>query len=354
MEHWVLSELEKIYRYGKKTKSKIVEREIVEGIAPTGKEARYIDICIDAITGFEKVRNTTISSPYCTVEYDENKTTISSIKVWFHKEKNELLQVEEISYEYDSSEEMWDFYDEIYKETFKLDSPIIKELKGRNKDKFYRCYKIIDDIRFGGEVDFNFSAEGKKAKIDYFEKVLIKDKSCVDLYRDKIRSMLALVKKRHHSIENVSIMPSNGNMQFTKQSIGNDRFDVMAFAVDEYCKGNTALLLVHCAPEFQNTLKKFMRSICFDSEQNTLNTILYFEKIYNINDIDLIQNLIESGKKAIDSAQRVLEYIELAYRVWICRSNKYVDVTKYDKSRIDELKKEYDDVEELLKTMENP
>ena len=143
--------------------------------------------------------------------------------------------------------------------------------------------------------------------------------------------MLTFVKE-HHTIENVSIMPSNGNMQFTKQSIGNDRFDVMAFAVDEYCKGNTALLLVHCTPEFQNTLKECMHSICFDSEQIMLNTILYFEKIYNINDIDLIQNLIESGKKAIDSAQRVLEYIELAYRVWICRSNKYMDVTKYDKS----------------------
>ena len=33
--------------------------------------------------------------------------------------------------------------------------------------------------------------------------------------------MLTFVKE-HHTIENVSIMPSNGNMQFTKQSIGND------------------------------------------------------------------------------------------------------------------------------------
>ena len=40
MENWVLSELEKIYHYGKETKSKIVERKILEGIAPTGKEAR--------------------------------------------------------------------------------------------------------------------------------------------------------------------------------------------------------------------------------------------------------------------------------------------------------------------------
>ena len=349
MENWVLRELEKIYHYGNDTRSKIEEQEMVKGIAPTGEKARYIDICIDVITGHPNVCNTTIRSPYCTVEYGENKT-ISSIKVWFHKEKNELLQIEEIPYEYDSSENMWDFYDKIYKNTFKMDSSIIKELKGRNKDKFYRCYKIIDGIRFGGEVDFNFSAEGKKAKIDFFEKVLVEDKLCDESRKKEIRSMLAIVKERHHSRENVSIMPSNGNMQFTKQSIGNDRFDVMAFAIDEYCKGNTALLLVHCTPEYQKKLKAFIESSCFDPETHTLNTGAYFKKIYNINDDDLVQNLVESGKIAIDSAQRVLEYIALAYRVWICRANNYRDVKDYDDDRrVEELEKEYGMVKKYLK-----
>ena len=143
-------------------------------------------------------------------------------------------------------------------------------------------------------------------------------------------------------------MPSNGNMQFTKKSIGNDRFDVMVLAVDEYCKGNTALLLAHCTPEYQKTLKEFMHLICFDSERNALNSRFYFEKIYNINDDDLIQNLLESGKKAIDSAQRVLEYIALAYRVWICRSNNYNSVAIYDKNRISDLSTEYDSVKNCL------
>lgn len=89
MENWVLDELVKIRKYGKFTKNEIKKLKIVEGTTPKGEKARYVDVCIDVITKNERLRNTTINSPYSTVEYDKDKE-ITSIKIWFHKEKNEF------------------------------------------------------------------------------------------------------------------------------------------------------------------------------------------------------------------------------------------------------------------------
>lgn len=42
----------------------------------------------------------------------------------------------------------------------------------------------------------------------------------------------------------------------------------------------------------------------------------YFKKNYNINDKKLIEALIESGTKPINSGNRVVEYLDLSERYW--------------------------------------
>ena len=69
----------------------------------------------------------------------------------------------------------------------------------------------------------------------------------------------------------------------------------------------------------------------------------------------MINSIIESGKKAIDSAERVLEYMDLAYRVWICRLGHY-----YNNKKIKEcyeerctLEGEYKEIQGVLKEIKN-
>lgn len=353
MQDWISNCLkEEIFPKSNKMLKLLAEQPLQIGETPQGNEARYIEV-YDILKPYRSLKRKAEVSEYSTVR--DAKDNGISLKIWFHKEKNELLKVEDIPEEYDSSKDMWSFYDKIYDNIFLNIEK--SSLESAYNKKYVRYYKTIENIKYGGEIDFNFSTEGKKSKLKNFNTIVEKDEACIDdSFKEKIYKLLEMIKKHHHSIENVSLMPSNGNMQFTKQSIGNDRFDVMAFAIDEYCKGNTSLLLAHCSPEYLKTLKRYMNDICYDKEQEKLVSKFYFEKIYNIrDDLGLINSIIESGKKAIDSAERVLEYMDLAYRVWICRLGHY-----YNNKKIKEcyeerctLEGEYKEIQGVLKEIKN-
>lgn len=353
MQDWISNCLkEEIFPKSNKMLKLLAEQPLQIGETTQGNEARYIEV-YDILKPYRTLKRKAEVSEYSTVR--DAKDNGISLKIWFHKEKNELLKVEDIPEEYDSSKDMWSFYDKIYDNIFlNIEKSSLEFVYYK---KYVRYYKTIENIKYGGEIDFNFSAEGKKSKFKNFNTIVEKDEACIDdSIKEKIYKLLKMIKKHHHSIENVSLMPSNGNMQFTKQSIGNDRFDVMAFAIDEYCKGNTSLLLAHCSPEYLKTLKRYMNDICYDKEQEKLVSKFYFEKIYNIrDDLGLINSIIESGKKAIDSAERVLEYMDLAYRVWICRLGHY-----YNNKKIKEcyeerctLEGEYKEIQGVLKEIKN-
>ena len=212
---------------------------------------------------------------------------------------------------------MWSFYDKIYDNIFlNIEKSSLEFVYYK---KYVRYYKTIENIKYGGEIDFNFSAEGKKSKFKNFNTIVEKDEACIDdSIKEKIYKLLKMIKKHHHSIENVSLMPSNGNMQFTKQSIGNDRFNVFKYSGLQCANSNEVFPLQYSSIANAITSKRYMNDICYDKEQEKLVSKFYFEKIYNIrDDLGLINSIIESGKKAIDSAERVLEYMDLAYRVLI-------------------------------------
>lgn len=339
MEGWAVNKILAISKFGKETEERIKNLELVDGTTPNGQEARYVEFNLNKNEYKDFIKKAS-SCIYATVEDDNNDKVNSVIKVWYKKNKKELLVV--VPQEYDSSEEMWEFYDLIYNDLYK---EVLKNESGkRKKDYDYkknncRFHIIFDGIKFGskdtfkftfgGEVDFNFSKDGKNSKVDYLKKTVEndplfsdnKEKCEEEKLKEEILGLINKANQHHHSVENVSMMASTGKMQSTKQCIGDDRFDVFVYAIDEYCKGNTAWLLTHCTPENKAALCKFLEKIC--SKDGKLCSDEYYRKIYKITDKTLIDDLKRSGKRSIDSAKRVLEYISLAYRVWIHRAEYY-------------------------------
>lgn len=58
---------------------------------------------------------------------------------------------------------MWSFYDKIYDNIFlNIEKSSLEFVYYK---KYVRYYKTIENIKYGGEIDFNFSAEGKNQSL---------------------------------------------------------------------------------------------------------------------------------------------------------------------------------------------
>jgi len=326
MEDWTLEILKKILNCGEDTFKEIEKIALCNGFTPQGIEARYFNLlpCI-SVSQYENIVRR--ASEYCSIEKDD-EGNITAIKIWFDKKAKELLA--EFSEEYDSSREMWSFYNEIYKKVFNniQNEKITVEVKGKKDKRYLRYHKVVEGYQLAGDVCFNFKRTKLKKLIDTVKC----DRNCRENDKNEIINIIEMVREYHHSVENVSLMLTTGNMQGTKQQIGNDRFDVFCYAIDEYCKGVTSWVLAHSTPQNKGILIDYLNERCDDNGEKK--TIKYFEDIFmlKMDDECLISDLLDSGKKSIDSAERVLEYILLAYRLWICRAiyyeNNYIDQYK--------------------------
>lgn len=160
---------------------------------------------------------------------------------------------------------------------------------------------------FGGETDFNFCGKLRNQYFKYFlkdKKSLIQLQNCQKMTYDD-------------SCCNFSIMFSKGNLQGAKQKLGMDRFDVFLNMLDRYLKDDDQCILVAATAQNVKCLKEYLK--LFD------NVYDYAHKVYLLRDNDddnkLIDDLIKSGKKAIDSEKRIKEYMELATRYWNARKS---------------------------------
>ena len=81
--------------------------------------------------------------------------------------------------------------------------------------------------------DFNFheNANGQ-AQYNIYLKYLIRDFKDKELL--KYTHVLNRCKNNHHSIQNCSLMPSKGNLQGVKGSIGKDRLDTFVYILSLY------------------------------------------------------------------------------------------------------------------------
>ena len=121
------------------------------------------------------------------------------------------------------------------------------------------------------------------------------------LMRDKARDHLT------HSFANISLMPKTGNMQQVKQGIGNDRIDTFIWALNEFYAEKSCLLFNFSSKPNLKCLNKYLGS--FKSVYH------YCKTIYHI-DEHLVDDMIRSGAKAIDTPERANEFMDLAIRFW--------------------------------------
>jgi len=168
-----------------------------------------------------------------------------------------------------------------------------------------------DYIHLSGETDFNF----KQMHYKRYKKFLEED----ILYKNFI-SLLVLCQKLTFTPVNISLLPQTGNLQTVKKGIGSDRLDTFVWALNAYYSNDVCLLLNHSTQENISRLKSYLSS--FDDVYD------YCKEIYHI-DKQLVDDLINSGKQPIDTAERVVDYINLSFSFW---SQKYSYITEQQKN----------------------
>ena len=180
----------------------------------------------------------------------------------------------------------------------------------------------LDYIRLSGDIIFNFSArspDGRQDKqYDKYSKLLesLSDEDKRKVYQNKLNDC----KEKHHSPENCSLLLSTGNLQKTKKYIGDDRGDTFLWLLDSYFKGENEIILNHATPELVGILKTFLDS--FKVENSLGDSIYnYCLEFYNVkNNDNVIDKLVRSGSKAINTPERVCQYVDLALDFWKARN----------------------------------
>lgn len=114
-------------------------------------------------------------------------------------------------------------------------------------------------------------------------------------------------------------MPITGNLQGTKGTIGKDRFDVFIWALHLYY--NYGIDLIINSHTTVQSIKELIEILnCF--ERDTKSPKSYYKFFCDLNE-DIVNQLVISGEKRIDTTDRVLDYIVLAYKVWNIRKNNF-------------------------------
>ena len=211
-----------------------------------------------------------------------------------------------IKEEFDTTPIAWEIYKLMYTENFK--EICVKSDKTRKyiEASFIYNGKNFDLMKFSGDTDFNFGKGWSHSIQDKYKK-LITESSISQEYKTMYSRHLGLCIELYKSVVNISIMPRNGNLQSAKKGIGNDRIDTFIWALDEYYSENSNLLTNNSSCEHMKILEKYLG--VFGDVYN------YCGTIYHIN-ASLVDELIESGKKSIDSVERMISYMNLALRFW--------------------------------------
>lgn len=202
-----------------------------------------------------------------------------------------------------------------------LDSPHLKynrlhafpkHTKPIGYDEDNRCI-YPPTVSLSGDVDFNFNMTHYRK----FMQIVNNDDSVNETIKRAIKEILIWLRDNmHHSLINFSLMQSMGNMQGFKG--GNfcegDRLDRFVFFLNEYYhiahkyRTNTSVAS-NASPQNRDALIAYLNIF--------VDVYDYCNKIYFLTvEEKLINDLIISGSKSIDSAYRVIEYIELAIRFW--------------------------------------
>lgn len=210
--------------------------------------------------------------------------------------------------EFDTSNEAW----EVYKLLYEVNFPDGTELKQNKRRRFIEERITVNNrtsakpINFSGDTDFNYTKGFAHSRLTAYRKYL-KDGKVPGKYAKIYSNNLTIFEELTYSIVNVSLIPQNGNMQAIKQGVGNDRLDTFIWALDEYYNKTSNVLFNHSSANNMPVLKEYLAMYQDVYE--------YCATVYHINE-SLVDELIESGKRAVDSPERVIEFMNLTYRFW--------------------------------------
>lgn len=212
-----------------------------------------------------------------------------------------------MSKEFDVSNIAWETYQLMYAENLpKNFEPIEKKRKYISENFKYNTI-ISEKINLSGDIDFNFTRGFAHSRLECYEKIIENSNNCeVEMYSHK----LDLLKDLTYSVVNISLMSQTGNLQSVKQGMGNDRIDTFIWAVDQYYKGDSTLLLNYSSYENIVPLKSYLS--IFAGDCGVYN---YCKTMYHINE-SLVDKMIDSGKQAIDTFDRVIYFMDLAFEFW--------------------------------------
>ena len=210
--------------------------------------------------------------------------------------------------EFDTSNEAWEVYKLLYEANFHDGI----ELKQNKRRRFIEERITVNNrtsakpINFSGDTDFNYTKGFAHSRLTAYRKYL-KDGKIPGKYAKIYSNNLTIFEELTYSIVNVSLIPQNGNMQAIKQGVGNDRLDTFIWALDEYYNETSNVLFNHSSANNMPVLKEYLAMYQDVYE--------YCATVYHINE-SLVDELIESGKRAVDSPERVIEFMNLTYRFW--------------------------------------
>lgn len=236
-------------------------------------------------------------------------------------------------YDPDSSPLAWKHYKEIYTrskceifEEFDTENFIISKSKGYRRllaplkidSDFKQKGKFWPKFKMGGDTDFNFNWK----KREVYKKIIGNNIELLELLNSCCR--------HHHSLANFSIMPVSGRLNNFKGSMFDkyDRLDRFVYELSEFYRdkeNNRRILSLSGINEepLDNFLEIFREKCITDGEEIDTSIYNYCQTIYFIDHKNFVNELIENGKKPIDTPESLKRFMELAQKYWKFRTEKW-------------------------------
>lgn len=132
-----------------------------------------------------------------------------------------------------------------------------------------------------------------------------------ELYREYLIKKLQFCKNYHHSPYNIALMPKTGKMNKKNSRLQIIDLILFLWSLELLYAGCDAIILTGDDNVF------------VDNRNELKECLLSFESVYDYCDLfykglskDIIDKIIASGKKAINTPMRVHEYLNLVYEFW--------------------------------------
>ncbi len=171
--------------------------------------------------------------------------------------------------------------------------------------------------RLSGDTDFDFKTDENPNKNKYGKFLNLLKGSFKDEILIEHIAKLNECKNMHNTLINFSLMQVMGNLQRAKsKGINNewlDRLDSFIYLIREYYRTDyndrdSCQIILNSTYANKNTLRKFL--------DDFIDVYDYCNNIYFIKDKTFVEKLIEEGQKPMNSGERVVEYMELAFDFW--------------------------------------